>query len=318
MNARDNLVVVHPDTGHSFPPEVRRQAYAFIDRVLRPGLSPLESGATGFRRTNRGGRSESPEGKDPPNVLACRLANYQEFEEAAWTHLPSIGIRHVFMSVPPPDQVEATRKRLTEHGLTAVVFRGDADLSPPSGVDRLAEQLATCEQMGVRFLFLSVKRREVEKQVIYERLRQAGRIARKHGVTIALETHPDLGTNGDIQLETMRQVNHPNVRVNFDTGNIHYYNRGTDAPTELRKIADYVATVELKDHNGEFETWNFPAVGRGIVDFPAVLAILREHHYTGPMTIEIEGIQGVRRDQPAIEKDVADSVTYLRSLGRFR
>jgi sugar phosphate isomerase/epimerase len=252
------------------------------------------------------------------NALACRLANYQEFEEVAWTHLPSIGIRHVFMGVPRPDQVETTRKRLAEHGLTAVVLRGDADLSLPSGVDRLAEQLATCEQMGVKFLFLSVKRHDVDQQVIYERLRRAGDLARKHGVIIALETHPDLGTNGDVQLETMKQVHHPNVQVNFDTGNIHYYNRGTDAPTELRKIVDYVATVELKDHHGESETWNFPALGRGVVDFPAVLQMLREHDYTGPVTLEIEGIKGIRRSRQDIERDLADSAAYLRSLGKFR
>ena len=318
MGAKDHLVVAHPDTGHSFPAEIRQQAYAFIDQVLRPGWSPPESGASGSVRLNRGGRNEGPEGTEPPNVLACRLANYQEFEEAAWTHLPSIGIRHVFMSVPAPDQVETTRTRLAEHGLTVVVFRGDADLSLRSGVDRLAEQLATCERMGVRFLFLSVKRCDVDQQVIYERLRRAGDLARKHGVIIALETHPDLGTNGDVQRETMKQVHHPNVRVNFDTGNIHYYNRGTDAPTELRKIVDYVATVEVKDHNGEFETWNFPALGRGVVDFPAVLAILREHHYAGPVTLEIEGIKGIRRSQQEIEKDIADSVVYLRSVGKFK
>lgn len=254
----------------------------------------------------------------PPLVLACRLANYQEFEEAAWTHLPSIGIRSVFLSVPRPDQVEIMRKRLAEHGLTAVVLRGDADLSLPSGVDRLAEQLATCETMGVRYLFLSVKRREVEKSVIYERLRQAGDIARRHGVIIALETHPDLGTNGTVQRETMEQVHHPNVRVNFDTGNIHYYNRDTDAPAELRKIMEHVATVEVKDHRGGCGTWDFPALGQGQVDFPAVLRILREHGYRGPVTIEIEGLQGVRRNQKEIEKDIADSAAYLRSLDKFR
>ncbi len=253
-----------------------------------------------------------------PNVLACRLANYGPFEESAWTHLPSLGLRHVFMNAPAPDHVAAVRRRLAEHGLTAVVLRGDADLTLPTGVDRLAEQLATCEQMDVHFLFLSVKRRDVDKQVIYERLRQAGELARQHGVTIALETHPDLGTNGDVQLETMRQVHHPNVRVNFDTGNISFYNRGTDAPAELRKIIDYVATVEVKDHNGQFEAWNFPALGQGRVDFPSVLRLLREHHYAGPVTIEIEGVQGVERSRAEIERDLADSVTYLRSLAEFR
>lgn len=254
----------------------------------------------------------------PPNPLAIRLSNYLEYDADAWTHPPSIGIRHVFMNIPAADQVEATRQKLSAHGLKAMVLRGDADLALETGVERLGEQLAICEKLGVKYLFLSVKRREVEKRVIYERLRRAGDIARQHGVTISLETHPDLGTNADVQRETMDAVHHPNVRVNFDTGNITFYNRGTDAATELRKIIAYVATVEIKDHNGEFESWHFPALGKGKVDIPAVLRLLREHRYAGPITIEIEGIRGQTRTRAEILGDLADSVAYLRTLGNFQ
>jgi len=247
--------------------------------------------------------------------LACRLANYGEYPDAAWTHLPSIGVRHVFLNAPAPGDVEATQKRLADHGLTAVVLRGDADLTQTEGLDRLATQLATCHQMGVKYLFLSVKRQNVEKPVMYERLRQAGELAARQGVTIALETHPDLGTNADVQRETMTRVNHPNVRVNFDTGNISFYNHGLEAATELRKIIDYVATVELKDHNGEFESWCFPALGRGRVNLRGVLEVLADHHFTGPITMEIEGVQGVRRSQAEVQQDIVDSAAYVRSLG---
>ncbi len=34
LGAAENLVAVHPDCGHGFPPEVREQAYAFVDSVL--------------------------------------------------------------------------------------------------------------------------------------------------------------------------------------------------------------------------------------------------------------------------------------------
>jgi L-ribulose-5-phosphate 3-epimerase len=262
--------------------------------------------------------AEPPDTSRNLSALVCRFANYQEFQEAAWTHLPSIGVTNVFLNTPATNQVEAVRRKLAEHGLRAVVMRGDADLSQASGLDRLAEQLAICEQMGVKYLFMSVKRQGVDRSIIYERLRQGGELARRHGVTITLETHPDLGTNGDVQRETMKQVNHPNVRINFDTGNIHYYNRGADAPTELRKIVDYVATVEVKDHNGEFESWNFTALGRGVVNFTELLKILKDHGYLGPITMEIEGIKGIQRNLDEIKRDVADSAAYLRSLGQFK
>lgn len=35
LEAKDRIAAVHPDCGHDFPPETRRQAYAFIERMLR-------------------------------------------------------------------------------------------------------------------------------------------------------------------------------------------------------------------------------------------------------------------------------------------
>ena len=278
----------------------------------------LVSLAGAFSTTSGGCVGGGAKGTEPTNVLACRLASYGKFQNAAWAHLPSIGIKHVLIDVPPPQNIQATKKRLAEHGLTVVMMRGQTDLSEPSCVDELAVQLKTCQKMGVRYMFLSPRHQGIDKQVVYKRLRLAGDIARKHGVTIALETHPDLGTNGDVHLKTMKQINHPNVRVNFDTGNIHYYNKNTDAPTELKKIIDYVATVELKDHNGRYQIWNFPALGKGVVDIPGVLRILKKHSYAGPLIMEIEGVRGIERDQTEIKKDIADSAAYVRSLGRFK
>ena len=266
----------------------------------------------------RGGPRQAESAQEKWPVLACRFANYGKYQEAAWTHLPSIGVTHVFLSVPPPEEVDATMARLAAHGLTAVVLRGQADLSDPAGVDVLDGQLAVCAKMGVRYMFLSPRRHGAPKEVIYERLRKVGDMARAHGVTVALETHPDLGTNAAVHLETMRGVDHPHIRINFDTGNIHYYNRNANAPEELAKIIDYVATVELKDHNGEYESWHFPALGQGVVDIPGVLRILGTHGYAGPLTMEIEGIKGVEWDEAATLKHIADSAAYVRSLGTFR
>jgi L-ribulose-5-phosphate 3-epimerase len=251
------------------------------------------------------------------NILACRLANYQKFQDAAWSHLPSIGFKYVFLNVPTPDQVDALKQRLDRHGLKVAVIRGDTDLSRPGSVDELAEQLKTCKRLGVRTMFLSPKHPGVSKSIACERLRRAGDIARQNGVTIALETHPDMGTNGDEHVKTMQRINHPNVRVNFDTGNITYYNRDTDAATELKKCIDYVAAVEFKDHNGQFETWNFPTIGQGAVDFAAVMKILREHGYSGPITMEVEGVRGVEMSEAEIKEYIDRSGRHIRSLGKF-
>ncbi len=250
--------------------------------------------------------------------LACRLASYGKFQDGAWEHLPAIGVHHVFLSVPEPEQVESVRRQLQAHGLTPLVLRGQADLGDAGSVETLAGQLAVCEQMGVHFMFLSPRHTGASKELAYQRLRQVGEIARRHHVTVVLETHPDLGTNADVQLETMKQVDHPNIRVNFDTGNITFYNQGTDAVSELKKIIGYVATVELKDHDGRPGSWTFPALGQGKVDLAGVLGVLEAHHYAGPITIEVEGIEGQPWDQAQTRQAIADSVAHLRRLAPFR
>jgi sugar phosphate isomerase/epimerase len=252
------------------------------------------------------------------NPLAIRIMNYGKYQDDAWTHLPTLGMHYVFLATPAPDQVASVEKRLADHHLRPLVLRGDTDLGRASSVDELAGQLAVVEKMGVKYMFLSPKHTGVSKQVAYERLRRAGDVARKHGVTIVLETHPDLGGTADAHRETMRQIHHPNVRVNFDTGNITYYNQGTDAVTELKKIIDYVATVELKDHNGQFKVWSFPVLGKGVVDFPAVLKVLEEHGFRGPITMEVEGTHGVEMDEAQTKQYIAESVGYIQSLGNFR
>ena len=250
--------------------------------------------------------------------LACRITSYGKYQEAAWSHLPSIGVHYVFLSVPAPNEVDAVMKKLKDNKLTALVIRGDADLSKEDSVDQLAQQLAVCGKMGVKYMFLSPKHGDAPKEVAYERLRKAGDFAKQHGVTITLETHRDLGTNADVHIETMKAINHPNVRVNFDTGNITFYNKGAAAVAELKKVIDYVGTVELKDHNLEYESWDFPALGKGKVNFPGIVQVLKEHGYKGPVTIEFEGTKGVELTEEQTKQAIADSVAYLRSLATFK
>ena len=251
----------------------------------------------------------------PP--LACRLASYGKFGEAAWSHLPELGVRHIFLNVPTEDEVPALQEQLKKHGLSTQVMRGSADLSQASSVDELARQLATCHRMGAEYMFLSPKHGDAPREVAWERLQKVGPAAAEQNMIVALETHPDLGTNGDVHLETMKAIGHPNIRVNFDTGNITFYNHNTSAVEELKKIIDYVATVEFKDHNGGFETWVFPPLGQGIVDFPGVVEVLQAHHYQGPVTLEYEGVEGVELDEAGTKAAIRACVDYVRSLGEF-
>ncbi len=252
----------------------------------------------------------------PP--LGVRIMSYGNFQDKAWEHLHNIGVKYIFFPVPKPEELNNTLAKLQQYDLKALVVRGEVDLTNETYLQQFEEQLETSKKLGAKYLFISAKRQDTPKEVVYERLRKAGALAEKYDITIVLETHPDLGTNGDVQVETMKAINHPRIRINFDTGNITYYNKDTDAVSELKKSISYVATVEFKDHTGEFETWNFPPLGTGKVNFPEILKILKEHHYKGPITIEFEGVKGVELTENEIKHAIETSVNYLRSLNCFK
>jgi inosose dehydratase len=138
-------------------------------------------------------------------------------------------------------------------------------------------------------------------------------------MTVALETHKGPTQNADAMLALMGAVDHPNVRINFDTGNFNYYNRGADPVAELERVKHLVRNVHLKDSRGGFEDWYFPAVGDGgAVDFRRVREVLDGAGFTGPYTVEIEGIQG--EPEPGLEGRVgrvACSARHLKDCGYF-
>ena len=251
------------------------------------------------------------------SIIACRPYSYAPFLDVAYEHLASLDVRHVEIEVPAAEQLQATREELDRHGIQASSLQGVFDVSRADPADQIAGQMPACEALGASLLFLSVKAGETPLDTVYGRLREAGQVAAEHHVTIVMETHPDLITNGTVARATMEGVNHPNVRVNFDTANVYYYNKGVDGAEELRKIAEYVAAVHLKETDGGFERWCFPALGRGIVKFPEVFDVLDAGGFAGPCTLEIEGIEGETKTERLVCDRIAESVGYLRGLGRL-
>jgi inosose dehydratase len=156
-----------------------------------------------------------------------------------------------------------------------------------------------------------------ERRTVVANLRRIGNLAGSLGVTVALETHKGPTQNAAAMLALMAEVDHPHIRLNFDTGNIAYYNRGADPVDELRRVAPLVRNVHLKDNRGGFEDWYFPALGEGgAVDFVRVRETLDAVGFTGPYTIEIEGLGG--EPEPGLDerqRRVARSVEHLRACG---
>jgi inosose dehydratase len=219
--------------------------------------------------------------------------------------------------------VEAFRAQLARHGVEISGCNvGGADIRDPQGVELTERRIRFASQwFGVSLCVSGAGQPAdiAERRTVVAHLRRLGEAARKAGITLALETHKGPTQNADAMLALMEDVDHANVRLNFDTGNIAYYNRGADPCEELERVKHLVRNVHLKDNRGGFEDWYFPALGDGgNVDFVGVREILDGVDYAGSYTIEIEGIGG--EAEPGLDarhRRVARSVDHLRACGYF-
>jgi len=252
----------------------------------------------------------------PENLIACRPGCYGKHKDQAFAHLARIGVRHVELDVLPREEWAARKEELRKHGLSASSVSGSVDLSKFDSIENFAHFAACAREFGARIVFLSVKSGGRPLDQCYAELRGLGDVADGHGVTVALETHPDLVTNGAVASATMKGVNHPRIKLNFDSANIYYYNTGMDGCAELRKFLPWLGAVHLKETNGGFKTWYFPGLheGDGIVDFPALFRICNDAGFFGPFTMEIEGIKGEDLSREQACARLEHSMQYLRSI----
>ena len=254
----------------------------------------------------------------PENILSCRPESFGKAKHRAYEEMQRIGIKYVEASIGHPSRMIAEKEKYEAFGLQAATISGKINIQSQSCAQEFEPWALACQVAGAKHMFVSVHAGELDRRIAYTRLYECGEIAQQYDVTICMETHPDLITNMDVALETMKEVDHPNVRVNFDTANIYYYNEGIDGYEELKKILDYVGAMHLKETNGAFKTWYFPTFGdeQGIVKWKDAFDLLNnEIEFFGPFTMEIEGCKDEQFEEEDHIKRVEDSVIHLRSLG---
>ncbi|WP_435006767.1 sugar phosphate isomerase/epimerase family protein [Tundrisphaera lichenicola] len=199
---------------------------------------------------------------------------------------------------------------------------GGADLRTPEGFELTASRIRFANATFRAPLAVSGAGQPTdshERKIIIEHLRRLGDLATDLGMLLTLETHKGPTQNAQAMLDLMGDLDHPGIRINFDTGNIAFYNLRADPVDELQRVKHLVGSVHLKDNRGGLQDWFFPALGEGgAVDFRRIREILDEVGFSGPYTIELEGIGG--EPEPGQEerhRRVARSVYHLRACGYF-
>jgi sugar phosphate isomerase/epimerase len=134
--------------------------------------------------------------------------------------------------------------------------------------------------------------------------------AARYGQTFALETGQE---PAGVLLEFIRDVDRPNLKINFDPANMILYGSG-DPIEALRAVGHLVVSVHAKD--GDWPPTGVPGalgkerpLGQGSVGMERFVATLREIGYTAPLNVEREV-----EDQQERLRDIAGGLALLRRL----
>jgi inosose dehydratase len=143
--------------------------------------------------------------------------------------------------------------------------------------------------------------RDDEWRAYGERLTAFGRHLLARGVRLAYHHHMGAYVETPQDVDTLMSVTGPDVGLLFDSGHMAF--GGGDPVAMLRKHVARVCHVHCKDVRpfvvklARNRNWSFlqavingafTVPGDGVVDFPALLAILAQHGYAGWLVVEAE------------------------------
>lgn len=156
-------------------------------------------------------------------------------------------------------------------------------------------------------------------EALTKMFREAVKVAKDHGIKLAVENHIDFTADEILQL--LDGVGSEYLGLNFDTGN---FLRLLDDPVEgMKKLAPYVLATHVKDlfpdKNASPRDWHFFAgvpVGLGLVNNHALARLLKEANFQGFLAVEIDHphTDWVNREDEAVELSIKELKRIAASL----
>jgi hydroxypyruvate isomerase len=230
----------------------------------------------------------------------------------------------------PPAEQERVGEALAAHGLEpgCILYTTFDNLRNPSWAHNdaaarewIATQLARAAQAAQR---VGAKRLALlggtdpqrplsgQRAAFVQNLRYAADIAARAGLTLCLETLSRKSIPGMLlehvsdALEVVRAVDHPAVRLIFDTSHVQIMDG--DLLFNLEQAWDSIEIVQLADNPGRLEP------GTGEINFESVLRFLVQRGYRGLVELEygwqVPGPESERRGLATLRRlDAAASTT---------
>jgi inosose dehydratase len=193
------------------------------------------------------------------------------------------------------EEIAAFHAKCAAHGVTGYAV-GPIYMKTEAEIDRAFDY---AKRVGVD-LIVGVPNYEllpyVDKKVKEYNFKYA---IHNHGPDIAL--YPD----ADDIWKNVKDLD-PRIGMCFDIG--HNLRNGKDPVTDLKKYHSRIFDIHIKDVTAAQKLGYSVEIGRGIIDYPAFVKMLRKVGYTGVCSLEHER----NMDNPFL--GIAESIGYFRGV----
>lgn len=217
------------------------------------------------------------------------------------------------------EQLVRVKDRMKSLGLVPFAMSGHCNLMDRERLSDFIMNIRLAAFYGCDYIVSSVGEAHLKDkdtgpdERVAEHIRLLLPYLEEHAMTLVLESHGEHAT-GAVLKRITDWVASPRVGINYDTANVIFYG-GVDPVADMDCCMGDIRYMHLKDKAGEQKEWNFPALGKGTVDFPGILDKLEKAGNDCPFSIEIEFTPEGPGSLEAVNRAVRDSAKYLRGLG---
>jgi len=193
------------------------------------------------------------------------------------------------------EQIAAFQAKLKAKGVTGYAV-GPIYMKSVADIDNA---FAYAKRVGVK-LIIGVPN--------YDLLPYVDKKVKEYGFNFAIHLHgPDIATYPDAE-DVWNHVKDldPRIGMCLDIG--HDTRNGKDAVADLKKYKSRVFDIHIKDVTGTTKLGYSLEVGRGVINFPSFVKMLREVGYSGVCSLEHE------KDMTDPFMGIAESIGYFRGI----
>lgn len=193
------------------------------------------------------------------------------------------------------EQIRDFHSKLAEYGVKGYAV-GPIYMKNETEVDRAFEY---ARRVGVNLL-VGVPN--------YELLDYVEEKVKQYDIRLAIHLHgPDMAMYPNAE-DIWNNVKDRDIRMGMCLDIGHNLRYGSDSFSDFKKYHTRVYDIHLKDVTGDTKAGKRAELGRGIIDFPLFVRLLRKYHYNGSVSLEHE------KDMDNPFMGIAESIGYFRAI----